>query len=128
MKLDHIAMYVNDLEKMKEFYIKYFDAKSNLKYQSTRSTLETYFLSFKGDGTRLELMTRTDTIDKEKESYRTGYIHMAFNVGNKEKVDKLTERLRKDGFKIISGPRMTGDGYYESCILDPEGNQVEITE
>ncbi|MGF6905647.1 VOC family protein [Fusobacterium sp. PH5-44] len=128
MKLDHIAIYVSDLEKMKEFYIKYFDAKYNSKYQSARSTLETYFLTFECGETRLELMTRKDIIDKEKAVYRTGYTHMAFNVGSKEKVDELTKKLEEDGFKVISEPRMTGDGYYESCILDPEGNQVEITE
>lgn len=128
MKLEHIAIYVNDLEKMKEFYIKYFKLKSNSKYESSRTSLETYFLEFKDGGTRLELMTRINISDKEKERYRTGYTHMAISVGNMEKVNNLTEKLRKDGFKIISEPRTTGDGYYESCILDPEGNQIEITE
>lgn len=128
MKLEHIAIYVNDLEKMKKFYKKYFKAKSNSKYESSRTSLETYFLEFKDGGTRLELMTRINISDKEKEIYRTGFTHIAISVGSAKKVDNLTEKLRKDGFIVLSGPRATGDGYYESCILDPEGNQIEITE
>lgn len=126
MKLSHSAMYVNDLEKMKSFYVTYFEAIPNDKYHNSTTGLETYFLRFQGDS-QLELMTRPDKIDAEKALYRTGLTHLAFATGSKEAVDDLTNRLRTAGFQVISGPRTTGDGYYESCVLDPENNQIEIT-
>ena len=125
MKIEHLAMYVNDLEIMKEFYIKYFGATANDMYHNPRTGLQTYFLSFK-EGARLEIMTRPDIVDSPKEIYATGFTHLAFTLGSKEKVDEMTSLMAKDGFKVLSGPRMTGDGYYESCFLDPEGNQIEI--
>lgn len=125
MKIEHLAMYVNDLEIMKEFYIKYFGATANEIYHNPRTGLQTYFLSFEG-GARLEIMTRPDRMDVAKELYATGFTHLAFTLGSKEKVDEMTELMDKDGFKILSGPRTTGDGYYESCFLDPEYNQIEI--
>ena len=125
MKIEHLAMYVNDLEIMKEFYIKYFEATANDMYHNPRTGLQTYFLSFK-EGARLEIMTRPDRVDSPKEFYATGFTHLAFTLGSKEKVDEMTSLMAKDGFKVLSGPRMTGDGYYESCFLDPEGNQIEI--
>lgn len=125
MKIEHLAMYVNDLEVMKEFYIKYFGATANDMYHNPRTGLQTYFLSFK-EGARLEIMTRPDRIDGPKELYATGFTHLAFTLGSKEKVDAMTAIMAKDGFKVLSGPRTTGDGYYESCFLDPEGNQIEI--
>lgn len=79
------------------------------------------------NGARLEIMSRPQMDDNEKTVARTGYIHLAFSVGSKEQVDALTARLQKDGYEVISGPRTTGDGYYESCIIGPEGNQIEIT-
>lgn len=127
MKIEHIAMYVNDLEKAKEFFVKYFDAKANHLYHNKKTDFHSYFLSFDSD-TRLEIMSRPNMTDTEKTLNRTGYIHIAFSLGSKEAVDELTERIRKDGYKIISGPRTTGDGYYESCFIDFEGNQIEITE
>lgn len=127
MKINHIAMYVKDLEKSKEFYIKYFGAKSNEKYINSKTGLETYFLSF-NDSTRLEIMKRPNCINNPKNLYQLGFIHMAFSVGSKENVDILTSRLKNDGFKIVSYPRTTGDGYYESCILDLEDNLIEIAE
>lgn len=126
MKIEHIAMYVKDLEKTKEFFEKYFDAVSNDMYHNKKTDFKSYFLSFE-DGARLELMTRPDIMDDEKHAARTGYIHVAFRVGSKEKVDILTGQLREEGFEVLSGPRTTGDGYYESCIVDLEGNQIEIT-
>lgn len=126
MKIEHMAIYVNNLERTKEFFIKYFDAKSNEMYHNQRTGFCSYFLSFE-DGARLEIMSRSDTVDTEKALTRTGFVHVAFSVGSKEKVDALTLRLREDGYQVISGPRTTGDGYYESCILDLEGNQIEIT-
>lgn len=126
MRIEHVAMYVNDLEKEKAFYETYFDAEASDKYVHEEVGFSSYFLSFK-DGARLELMHSTVMEDGEKHRKRTGFIHVAFAVGGKEDVDRLTARLKKDGYEVISGPRTTGDGYYESCILDPEGNQIEIT-
>lgn len=125
--INHIAIYVENLEQMKNFYEKYFGGIPNNKYHNPRTGLETFFLSFK-DGCRIELMTRPDIVPRKKELMSTGFIHLAFSVGSKENVDDITTRLKADGYKVINGPRTTGDGYYESCILDPEENQIEITE
>lgn len=127
MHIEHIAMYVNDIEKTKEFFVKYFNATSNEGYHNPNTDFRSYFLTF-GDGARLEIMNRPQMKDEEKTLNRTGYIHIAFSLGSKKQVDDLTERLRNDGFSVVSGPRKTGDGYYESCIIGIEGNQIEITE
>ncbi len=127
MQIEHIAMYVNDIEKTKEFFVKYFNATSNEGYHNPNTDFRSYFLTF-GDGARLEIMNRPQMKDEEKTLNRTGYIHIAFSLGSKKQVDDLTERLRNDGFSVVSGPRTTGDGYYESCIIGIEGNQIEITE
>ena len=126
MKIEHIAMYVNDLEKARDFFVKYFNAVSNNGYHNKTTDFRSYFLTFE-DGARLEIMTRPGMEDGEKTEKRTRYIHIAFSVGSKEAVDELTAKLKEDGYPVISGPRTTGDGYYESCILGPEGNQIEIT-
>lgn len=105
----------------------FFSATSNDKYHNPTTGLETYFLSF-DEGSRLEIMTRPDVSIQEKSMFRTGFTHLAFSLGFKELVDQLTSQLKNDGYTVVSGPRTTGDGYYESCILDPEGNQIEITE
>ena len=126
MNIEHIALYVNDLEKAKEFFMRYFGATPNERYHNPTTDLYTYFLTF-DNGARLELMHRPDMVAGEKALYRTGYTHLAFRVGSKEKVDSLTRRLKEDGYQVISGPRVTGDGYYESCVLAVEGNQIEIT-
>ena len=126
MKIDHIAMYVNDLEAAKEFFIKYFDAVSNEMYHNQRTGFKSYFLSFE-EGARLEIMTKEAMEDTKKTLTRTGFIHLAFSVGSKEKVDSLTSKMKEDGYEVISGPRTTGDGYYESCIVAVEDNQIEIT-
>ena len=126
MKIEHIAMYVNDLEKTKEFFIKYFNAKANDIYHNPKTNFRSYFLSF-DDGTRLEIMHKPNMQDDNKNLARTGYIHIAFSVGSKEKVDEVTAKLQNDGYEVISGPRTTGDGYYESCIIAIENNQIEIT-
>lgn len=126
MKIDHVALYVNDLEAMKAFYVRYFGANPNEMYHNPRTGLKTYILSF-NEGAKLEIMTRPDRVDKEKEICRTGYVHLSFNVGSKEQVDALTSLLETDGYRVLSGPRTTGDGFYESCIVDKEGNQIEIT-
>lgn len=127
MKIEHVAMYVIDLEKSKVFFEKYFGAKSNNCYHNQKTGFQSYFLTF-DDGARLEIMTKPDMQNIEKFLARTGFIHIAFSVGSKEKVDEITAMLKSDGYEIISGPRTTGDGYYESCVYDGEGNQIEITE
>ena len=127
MLIEHIAMYVNDLEKTRDFFIKYFNAKSNEGYHNKTTDFRSYFLSF-DDGARLEIMNRPDMLDTEKPLAGTGYIHLAFSLGSKEAVDELTVKLKEDGYEVVSGPRTTGDGYYESCIVGIEGNQIEITE
>ena len=126
MKIEHRAMYVNDLEKAKNFFTFYFDAKSNEKYRNKKTNFESYFLSFE-DGSRLELMYKPEMDNANKTLARTGFIHIAFSVGSKEKVDLLTKQLQNDGYEVISGPRRTGDGYYESCIVGFEMNQIEVT-
>ena len=126
MKIEHIALYVNRLEEAKDFFIKYFGAKSNSGYCNQKTNFRSYFLSF-DDGARLEIMNKPKMTDLPKELSRTGYAHIAFSVGSKEKVDSLTAELKNDGYEVVSGPRTTGDGYYESCIVIIEDNQIEIT-
>ena len=126
MRIEHIALYVNDLESARRFFVKYFGATSNDGYHNPQTDFRSYFLSF-DSGTRLEIMNKPKMSDLPKEINRTGYAHIAFSVGSKEKVDTLTAELKTDGYKVISGPRTTGDGYYESCIIALEDNQIEIT-
>ena len=127
MRIEHIAMYVNDLEKTKEFFVKYFNAIPNEGYHNQKTDFRSYFLSF-DDGARLESMNKPQMEDAGKTLTRTGYIHIAFSLGSKDAVDELTAKMKNDGYEVISGPRTTGDGYYESCIIGIEGNQIEITE
>ena len=127
VKIEHVAIFVNDLDESKVFFEKYFDGHAGELYYNRTTGFKSYFISF-DDGARLELMTRPDMTDPEKEPARTGYNHLALSVGSNGKVDALTERLKKDGYSVISGPRTTGDGYYESCIVDFEGDRIEITE
>ena len=126
VKIEHIALYVNDLEAAKDFFVRYFDAVPNAGYHNPRTDFRSYFLTF-ADGARLELMNKPGMSDEPKPAARTGYAHIAFSVGSQEKVDALTARLKADGCEVLSGPRTTGDGYYESCVLAVEGNQIEIT-
>ncbi|HIX68208.1 MAG TPA: VOC family protein [Candidatus Anaerostipes excrementavium] len=126
MGIEHVAMYVNDLEAAREFFEKYFAAQSNDLYHNKTTDFRSYFLTF-DQGSRLEIMTKPGMEDAEKSLARTGLIHVAFQVGSKEKVDELTNQLREDGYEVVSGPRTTGDGYYESCVVALEGNQIEIT-
>ena len=127
MRIEHIALYVNDLEAARDFFVTYLDGKSNDGYHNKTTDFKSFFVSFE-DGARLEIMTKPELVDHEKELNRTGYAHIAFSVGSKEKVNELTKRLRLAGYEVVSGPRTTGDGYYESCIVAIEGNQIEITE
>ncbi len=127
MRIEHVALYVNDLEAARDFFVTYLDGKSNDGYQNKTTDFKSFFVSFE-DGARLEIMTKPELVDHEKELNRTGYAHIAFSVGSKEKVNELTKRLQLAGYEVVSGPRTTGDGYYESCIVAIEGNQIEITE
>jgi lactoylglutathione lyase len=128
IKIEHIAMWVKNLEEMKNFYVKYFNAVSNEKYFNARTNFSSYFLSF-DDGCRLEIMHKPDIIDAHDELHIefTGLVHFATSLGSSDAVDMLTEQLRNDGYEVVREPRTTGDGYYESIILDPEGNKVELT-
>jgi lactoylglutathione lyase len=124
MHIDHIAIWVYDLEKEKNFFLKYFDCTANEKYINQSKKFASYFIAFPG-GSRIELMNRED-IRRKQYSERLGPAHIAVNAGSREKVEQLTERLDNDGFTIKSKPRITGDGYYESVVLDPENNIIEI--
>lgn len=126
MKIEHVAMYVNDLEGTKKFFERYMGAVSNDLYHNEKTGFKSYFLAFE-DGARLEIMNKPNMEDVEKTLSRTGFIHIAFSIGSKEKVDLLSAQMKEDGYEIISGPRITGDGYYESCVVAFEGNQIEIT-
>lgn len=126
MRIEHIALYVREPEKARDFFRKYFGADCNDGYHNPRTDFRSYFLSF-SDGVRLELMTRPGLQDRGDPGDRFGYAHLAFSVGSKEKVDLLTAQMKADGYTVASGPRTTGDGYYESCVIDPEGNLIEIT-
>ena len=128
MRIDHIALFCRDLEVMRQFFLDYFEAASNELYHNPRTGLRTYILSFTEGSTRLELMQRPDVADADPSVAATGYIHISIAVGSKRGVDLLTRRLADDGYPVVSGPRTTGDGYYESCILGPEGIQIEVTE
>ena len=128
MKIEHIAIWTNDLERMKLFYEKYFHVTAGEKYFNPNKNFESYFLRFE-DGARMEIMRKPeiDPLEKDALTEFIGLAHLAISVGSKEKVNTLTEQLRQDGFQIIGEPRTTGDGYYESVVLDPEGNRIEIT-
>ena len=126
MKIEHIAMYVNDIENARDFFVKYLDGKANDGYHNTKTDFRSYFISF-DDGARLEIMNKPNMVDADKNLNRTGLIHIAFSAGSRERVDELTQRLKTDGYEVVSGPRTTGDGYYESCVIAIEGNQIEIT-
>lgn len=128
MRIEHAAIWTQNLDKLKEFYVKFFDGTCGEKYINSKKGFESYFIKFE-EGARLELMQMSSiplNINDIERQY-IGIIHIAFSVGSKEKVDELTEKLRAEGCKIVSEPRATGDGYYESCVLDLDGNRVEIT-
>jgi lactoylglutathione lyase len=128
MKIEHIAVWTEDIEAMRQFYVTYFGAASNKKYHNPNKNYTSYFLSFGEDKTRIELMHRPDiAAPVGKQGFTKGFAHLAISVGSKTAVNELTERLRADGYTIASETRTSGDGYYESVALDPEGNYVEIT-
>lgn len=126
IKIEHVAIWSVDIEKLRVFYEKYFGARANDKYCNPNKQLQTYFLSFE-DGARLEIMQRPEIQNGPKAVYQAGFAHLAFSLGSKQRVDQLTKRLTDDGYPKLDGPRTTGDGYYESVVLDPDGNHLELT-
>lgn len=129
MKIEHIAIWVENIEGMRRFYQRYFGAISNDKYVNPLKKYTSYFLSFEEGDCRIELMHRPDiTEEPVHRGFEKGIAHFSFSLGSKEKVNTVTELLREAGYTIASEPRTTGDGYYESAVLDPEGNYVEISE
>ena len=129
MRIEHLAIWADDIELLRQFYLKYFNLSCGEKYVNTKKSYVSYFLSFGNDKTRIELMHIPELVQNSAcRGYVKGLAHFSISVGGKEEVKNLTELLRKDGFTVVSEPRTTGDGYYESVISDPEGNYVEITE
>ena len=128
MHIAHLSIWVQDLENLKIFYERYFGAQTATKYLNEQKQFQSYFLTF-ASGARLELMHRPDILSVQKQPGHEclGYAHLAMSVGSETAVDTLTMRLVNDGYQRLDGPRRTGDGYYESVILDPEGNRIEIT-
>jgi lactoylglutathione lyase len=126
MRVEHVAIWTKDLERLRAFYEQYFGATANQKYQNPAKQLETYFLTFE-EGARLEIMQIPGIRSTPEDSPLQGYAHLAFSTGSEEAVDSLTKKLTEAGFPAIDGPRHTGDGYYESVVLDPDGNKIEIT-
>jgi lactoylglutathione lyase len=125
MRIEHVALYVLDLEKVKHFFMRFFGGRSNDKYSNLKTGFSSYFISF-DDGSRLEIMTRGEVRKSENSDFSAGYNHIAFTVGNDDDVDRLTAELRENGFATMSGPRVTGDGYYESCVKGPEDILIEL--
>ena len=127
MRIEHVAIWTTDLGRCKHFYTAYFGATAGLNYVNPAKGFESCFLSF-DNGARLEAMTTTSLqlVQAPRGAQRLGLTHLAISVGSERLVDSLTERLRADGIAVVDGPRRTGDGYYESVVLDPDGNRIEI--
>ncbi|MDR2532845.1 MAG: VOC family protein [Oscillospiraceae bacterium] len=126
VSIEHIAIYTTNLERSRAFFQKYFNAESNSKYENKKG-FSSYFLTF-SSGARIEIMSHIELTEREVLDKVNGISHIAFSVGSKEAVLTLTERIVNDGYKLLSPPRATGDGYFESCVADPDGNRIEITE
>ena len=128
MHIDHIALWTNDIERCKRFYALYFGAAAGAGYTNPKKGFESCFLSF-ADGARIEAMKTTAFTPAafEPGAQRMGLTHLAITVGSERLVDELTQRIKDDGYQVLDGPRRTGDGYYESVVVDPDGNRIEIT-
>ena len=126
MPIEHIAIWTCQLETLRAFYETHFGAQANQKYTNPQTHFESYFLSF-ASGARLELMQAPDVGTAQPAPRPAGYAHLAFSVGSQEAVDRLAARLEAEGYRIVGRPRTTGDGYYESVVLDPDGSRIEIT-
>lgn len=125
MKIDHIALWVEDLERSKDFYTRYFSGLAHPKYTNVKKGFESYFITFE-TGARLELMHRRELKKNPKDAH-LGWAHIAFSLGSKEAVDAKTKAITDDGYPLVGAPRTTGDGYYESVVSDPDGNLIELT-
>jgi lactoylglutathione lyase len=126
MRIEHIALWTHDIERLRAFYERYFGAAAGARYENRRKQFQSYFVSF-GDGARVELMQSPRVGGDSAGEERLGYAHLALALGSEAAVDALTGRLRADGYAVLDGPRHTGDGYYESAVLDPDGNRIELT-
>lgn len=128
MRLEHAALWTPDLERARAFYAAWFGAEAGAPYHNPRTGFRSYFLTFAG-GARLELMQRPDIAPRPGDPGREtlGLAHLAISLGDEAAVDALTERMRTAGIPVLSAPRRTGDGYYESVVLDPDGNRLELT-
>lgn len=126
MNIEHVALQVQDLQVAKTFFLRYFQASVGVPYHNQKTGLHTCFLTFDG-GARLELMTRPGLSAARSDFPQTGFSHLAISLGSREAVNALTETLQADGYDVLSGPRVTGDGYYESCVQGPEGCMLELT-
>jgi lactoylglutathione lyase len=128
MHIEHVGLWTRDLERLKAFYETYLGARAGEEYVNPRKQFRSTFLTF-ASGARLELMHRPGLIERAEaaDAPPTGYAHLAFSVGSQQQVDELTARLQAAGYRVVDGPRRTGDGYYESSVLDPDGNRIEIT-
>lgn len=126
--IEHAALWTPNLERARAFYETYFGAEAGDKYQNEQKDFTSYFLSFES-GARLELMHTSTLQDASAPdgAELQGYHHLAFSMGSEADVDRLTNELRQDGYEVVGEPRRTGDGYYESIVLDPDGNRGEIT-
>ncbi|MBP3537191.1 MAG: VOC family protein [Muribaculaceae bacterium] len=127
MRIDHIAIWAEDIELLRKFYMHYFNMSCNDKYVNPNKNFSSYFLSFENGGARIEIMNIPGKDAPSSRGNLKGLAHFAISVGNKRSVDNMAKRLKEDGFTILSAPRTTGDGYYECAVADPEGNYVEIT-
>ena len=128
MRIDHVAIWTKNLEQARSFYETTFGAQAGPKYVNPAKGFESYWLTFPSGGARLELMrSATHAAGGGGPAAGLGYAHLALSAGSREQVIALTERLKNDGFQVLDGPRTTGDGFFESVVLDPEGNRVEIT-
>ena len=127
MRLEHVAVWTRDLERLRAFYERWLGAAAGDRYERRETGFASYFLSF-GDGARLELMSRPDVPATEDSPYdqATGLTHLAVSLGSEARVDELTAELAAAGIEVLDGPRRTGDGYYESVVLDPDGNRIEL--
>jgi lactoylglutathione lyase len=126
MRIEHLALWTADLERLRAFYERYFGAQAGARYENPAKQFSSYFMRFGGGGARVEIMHRPALRDAPEQPAR-GYAHLAMSVGSEAAVDALATQLRADGYPVIDGPRRTGDGYYEAVVLDPDGNRIEIT-
>jgi len=128
MRIEHVALWTEDIDRLTAFYVKYFNAYAGSRYRNSSKGFESTFLNF-SNGARLEVMRTTSQspVSLPPGAQRMGLTHLAIAVGSEQAVDQLTHRIQSDGFEVLDGPRRTGDGYYESVVLDPDGNRIEIT-